>query len=43
MKKIEKDIQASLLKVTGINYNVIIVDKTNKNKDKKRGKRIWKN
>lgn len=39
MKKIEKDIQASLLKVTGINYNVTIVDETKKNKDKKRGKR----
>ena len=39
MKKIEKDIQASLLKATGINYNVKIIDKTKKNKEKKEGKR----
>lgn len=36
MKKIKKDIQASLLKATGINYNVTIVDKTKKNKEKKK-------
>ena len=42
MKKIEKDIQASLLKATGINYNVKIVDKTKKNKKKKEVKK-WKN
>ena len=38
MKKLEKDIQASLLKVTGINYSVKIIDKTKKNKNKKEGK-----
>lgn len=38
MKKIEKEIQTSLLKATGINYNVKIIDKTKKNKDKKEGK-----
>lgn len=32
MKKIEKDIQQSLKKITGINYNVEIIDKRTKNK-----------